>query len=42
MKIFNYQKIDKEKYLINKPFSHIEIDNCWNERKLEFERIYFI
>ena len=35
MKIFNYQKIDKEKYLGNKPFSHIEIDNCWNEDLLK-------
>ena len=35
MKIFNYQKIDKEKYLGNKPFSHIEIDNYWNEDLLK-------
>ena len=29
MEIFNYKKIDQLEYLNNKPFAHIEIDDCW-------------
>jgi len=29
MGIFNYKKIDKLEYLNNKPFSHIQLNDCW-------------
>ena len=35
MKIFNYKKIDKEQYINNKPFAHIEIDDCWDQNLLK-------
>ena len=35
MKNFNYQKVDELKYLNNKPFSHIVLDQCWKESFLE-------
>ena len=35
MKIFNYKKVDKEKYTQNKPFSHIALDHLWDRSLLE-------
>ena len=35
MEIFNYKKIDQLEYLNNKPFSHIEIDDCWESSLLK-------
>ena len=35
MEIFNYKKIDQLEYLNNKPFAHIEIDDCWESSLLK-------
>ena len=35
MRIFNYKKIDKLEYLNNKPFPHIQLDDCWESSLLK-------
>ena len=35
MKLFNYKDIDKEKFLLSKPYPNIELDNFWNDDLLE-------
>ena len=35
MGIFNYKKIDKLEYLNNKPFSHIQLNDCWESSLLK-------
>ena len=35
MGIFNYKKIDKLEYLNNKPFPHIQLDDCWESSLLK-------
>jgi len=35
MGIFNYKKIDKLEYLNNKPFPHIQLNDCWESSLLK-------
>ena len=35
MEIFNYKKINKLEYINNKPFPHIQLDNCWENLLLK-------